>query len=195
VAQIGAALGRSFSHELDAAYSTLLRSRLQQLHGRIAATLETHFSEIIQTQPEVLARHCAEAGLTEKAVGYWLKARQLAIARSAMTEAVAQLGKGLEFLSSTPDSIVRQDHGLRLQVALGSALIATKGFAAPATGEAFDRARELCERSYQSQQLMGPILRGQWSFRLMRGELQQAVHYAEELSHLGHVRDERMVHT
>jgi predicted ATPase len=220
VAQIGAALGRSFSHELisavatmpkpqlddalaqlidaelifrrgtppdaeytfkhalvqDAAYSTLLRSRRQQLHGRIAAALETHFSEFIQTQPEVLARHCAEAGLVEKAVGYWLKAGQLAMARSAMTEAVAQLGKGLEFLSGTPDSVVRKEHELRLQVALGSALIATKGFAEPATGEAFDRARQLCERSNQSQQLMGSILRGQWSFRLVRGEHQQAVH-------------------
>jgi class 3 adenylate cyclase/tetratricopeptide (TPR) repeat protein len=236
VAQIGAALGRSFSHELisavatmpkpqlddalaqlidaelifrrgappdaeytfkhalvqDAAYSTLLRRRRQQLHGRIAATLETQFSEFIQTQPEVLARHCAEAGLVEKAVGYWLKAGQLAIARSAMTEAVAQLGKGLEFLVDTPDGVVRQEHELRLQVALGSALIATKGFAAPATGEAYDRARELCERSNQSQQLIGPILRGQYTFRLLRGDLQQAAHHAEEISHLGHVWDEPM---
>jgi class 3 adenylate cyclase/tetratricopeptide (TPR) repeat protein len=236
VAQIGAALGRSFSHELisavatmpkpqlddalaqlidaelifrrgtppdaeytfkhalvqDAAYSTLLRSRRQQLHGRIAATLEAQFSEFIQTQPEVLARHCAEAGLVEKAVSYWLGAGRLALERSAMTEAVAQLAKGLEFLSGIPDSAVRQEHELSLQVALGSALAATKGISAPAAGEAFDRARQLCERSNQSQQLMGPILRGQFTFRLMRGELQQAAHHAEEIGHLGHVRDEPM---
>jgi predicted ATPase len=236
VAQIGAALGRSFSDELisavatipkqqlddalaqlidaelifrrgtppdaeytfkhalvqEAAYSTLLRSRRQQLHDRIAATLETHFSEFIQTQPEVLARHCAEAGLVEKAVGYWLKAGQLSITRSAMTEAVAQLGKGLEFLVSTHNGAVRQEHELTLQVALGSALAATKGYSAPAAGEAFDRARELCERSSQSQQFMGAILRGQFTFRLFRGELQQAAHHAEEIGHLGHVRDEPM---
>jgi predicted ATPase len=232
VAQIGAALGRSFSHELisaiatmpkrqlddalaqlidaelifrrgtppdaeytfkhalvqEAAYSTLLRSRRQQLHGRIAATLETQFSEFIQTQPEALARHCAEAGLVEKAVGYWLKAGQLAIARSAMTEAVAQLGKGFKLLSVTPDSMVRQEHDLGLQLALGSALAATKGFAAPATGAALDRARQLCQRSNQSQQLMGPILRGQFTFRLVRGELQQAAHHAEEITHLATLR-------
>jgi class 3 adenylate cyclase/tetratricopeptide (TPR) repeat protein len=184
----------TFKHALvqDAAYSTLLRSHRQQLHGRIAATLETHFSEIIQTQPEVLAQHCAEAGLIENAVAYWLKAGQLALARSAMSEAVAQLRKGLELLSSAPDSVVTQEHELRLQVALGSALFATKGFAAPETGEAFDRARQLCERSNQSQQLMGSILRGQYNFRLMRGELQQAARLAEETSHLGHVRDEPM---
>ena len=52
----------------------------------------------METQPELLAQHCAEAGLSEKAVGYWLKAGQQAIARSAMTEAVAQLRKGLDLL-------------------------------------------------------------------------------------------------
>ena len=140
VAQIGAALGREFSHELlsavapmpraelddaldqlvraelifrrgtppdatytfkhalvqDAAYGTLLRSRRQQLHARIAATLEDHFPEIVVTQPALLAQHCAEAGLAEKAVAYWLKAGRQAMARSAMTEAAAQLQKGLD---------------------------------------------------------------------------------------------------
>ena len=56
---------------------------------------------------------------------------------------MAQLGKGLESLSGIPDSVVRQEHELSLQVALGSAQVATKGFAAPETGEAFDRARQL----------------------------------------------------
>jgi tetratricopeptide (TPR) repeat protein len=140
----------------------------------------------------LLARHCAEAGLTQKAVGYWLNAGQLATARSAMTEAVAQLSKALEFVVSTPNSVVRQEHELSLQVALGSALVATKGFAAPATGEAFDRARQLCERSSQSPQLMGPILRGQFNCRLFGGELQQAAHHAEEMSHLGQISDEPM---
>jgi predicted ATPase len=83
-----------------AAYGTLLRSRRQQLHAGIAVTLEGQFSEIVVTQPTLLAQHCAEAGLAEKAVGYWLKAGQQALARSAMTEAVAQLRKGLELLAS-----------------------------------------------------------------------------------------------
>jgi predicted ATPase len=67
----------TFKHALVQAYSTLLRSRRQQLHGRIAATLETHFTEIVAAQPALMAQHCGEAGLTEKAVGYWLKAGQL----------------------------------------------------------------------------------------------------------------------
>jgi predicted ATPase len=64
----------TFKHALvqDAAYETLLRSTRQQLHGRIAATLENRFSEIIQAQPQLIAHHCAEAGLTDKAINYWL---------------------------------------------------------------------------------------------------------------------------
>ena len=119
----------TFKHALvqDAAYSTLLRSRRQQIHARIAATLEGQFPEIVEAQPELLARHCAEAGLIEKAVGYWLKAGQQAIARWAMTEAVAQLRKGLDLLSGMPDGAARQEQELDLQITLGHALIATKG--------------------------------------------------------------------
>ena len=190
VAQIGAALGRQFSHELisavagmprqqlenslaqlvsaelifrrgtppdaeytfkhalvqDAAYSTLLRSRRQQLHARITATMESQFPEIVEAQPEVLARHCAEAGSVEKAVGYWLRAGQQAIARWAMTEAVAQLRKGLNLLSGMPDDVARQEQELDLQIKLGHALSAAKGYAAPKVGEAFARARRLCEQ-------------------------------------------------
>jgi len=146
IAQIGAALGRSFSHELigavaampqqqvndalaqlvsaelmfrrgtppdaeytfkhalvqDAAYSTLLRSRRQQIHGRIAATLERQFPEIVAGQPALMAQHCAEACLNEQAIVYWHKAGQQAVARSAMTEAVARLQKGLAQLASLP---------------------------------------------------------------------------------------------
>jgi predicted ATPase len=86
----------TFKHVLvqDAAYSTLLRSRRQQLHARVAAALEDCFPEIVLAQPALLAQHCAEAGLAEDAVAYWLKAGHQAIGRSAMTEAVAQLRKG-----------------------------------------------------------------------------------------------------
>jgi class 3 adenylate cyclase/predicted ATPase len=228
VAQIAAALGRSFSHELisavspmpqqqiddtlaqlvnaelifqrgsppdaqytfkhalvqDAAYSTLLRDRRQQLHARITSTLEGQFPEIVEMQPELLARHCTEAGLAEKAVGYWLKAGQKAIGRSAMTEAAAQLRRGLDLLSGVSDGAPRQEQELDLQIALGHAFMATKGLSAPEPGETFARARQLCEQLNRRQQL-GPVLYGQWVHRLVRGELEQAEHHAEEILHLG----------
>jgi len=145
----------------------------------------------VESQPEVLARHCAEAGLTEKAVGYWLKAGQQAIARGAMAEAVAQLRKGLDLLSGAPDGAARQEQELDLQIALGHALLATKGYSAPEPGEAFARARQLCEQLNRSAEL-GPVLYGQFSFRLVRGELDQAEHHAEEVRHLGESRNDVM---
>jgi predicted ATPase len=175
-----------FKHALvqDAAYSTLLRSRRQQLHGRITAVLEGQFPEIVETQPEILARHCAEAGLAEKAASYWLEAGRQAIAKCAMAEAVAQLRKGLDLLSSMPDGVPRQEQEINLRMTLGHALIATKGYSAPESGEAFARSRQLCEQLDRPAQL-GPILHGQFVFRFVRGDLHQAEHHAEEMRHLG----------
>ncbi|MGA7373081.1 MAG: hypothetical protein WBW37_10765, partial [Methyloceanibacter sp.] len=79
-----------FKHALvqDAAYGTLLREPRRALHARIAATLENDFVEIGENQPEVLARHCTEANLIEKAAGLWGKAGQRSLERSALVEAV-----------------------------------------------------------------------------------------------------------
>ena len=110
-----------FKHALvqDAAHGTLLRKPRHALHARIAETLESQFAEIAETQPELLAHHCAEAGLNEKAVGYLLKAGQQAYVRSAMTEAVAQFQKGLDLLPSLPDDRGRQQHEIDLQIGIG----------------------------------------------------------------------------
>jgi class 3 adenylate cyclase/tetratricopeptide (TPR) repeat protein len=172
----------------EAAYSTLLRSRRQQLHARITATMEGQFPEIVEAQPEVLARHSAEAGSVEKAVGYWLKAGQQAIARWAMTEAVAQLREGLDLLSRMPDDVARQERELDLQIELGRALFATKGYAAPEAGEAFARARQLCELLDRPPRL--EVLIGQFEFRIGRGELQQAEHHAEGMCRVGEARND-----
>ena len=93
----------------DAAYSTLLRSRRQQLHARIAATLEDRFPEIVAAQPALLAHHCEEAGLAEKAVDYWLAAGRQAWARSAIAEAVALLRRGLALIPALPDDDWRRE--------------------------------------------------------------------------------------
>jgi class 3 adenylate cyclase len=86
-----------FKHALvqDAAYGTLLREPRRALHARIAETLESQFAEIVENQPELLACHCTEAGLIEKAAGLWGKAGQRSLARSALIEAVAQLTRAL----------------------------------------------------------------------------------------------------
>jgi class 3 adenylate cyclase/predicted ATPase len=181
----------TFKHALvqDAAYGTLLRSRRRQLHARIAATLEDRFPEMVMGQPALLAHHCAEAGLAENAVVYRFKAGQQAMARSAMVEAVAQLQKGLGALASLPASAWRQQKELDLQMALGPALIATKGFAAPQVGETVARARELAEQINRPEYLV-PLLYGQWAFHLIRAEHKLALSLAEQLEKLGEDRND-----
>src|SRR3984957_17163126 len=112
-----------FKHALvqDAAYGTLLRSRRQRLHSRIAATLEDRLPEVVLSQPALLAQHCATAGLAEKAAAYWLKAGQEALAASAMAEAITRLRKGLDVLAGLPDGPWHLQQELDLQSALGSA--------------------------------------------------------------------------
>jgi AAA ATPase domain/Recombinase/Recombinase zinc beta ribbon domain len=146
VAQIGAAIGREFSHALlgavagkpeaelasaldrlvavgllfrqgvpphatylfkhalvqDAAYGTLLRDPRRALHARIAETLESSFADIAENQPELLARHCTEAGLIEKAASLWGKAGQQSLARSALVEAADQLSRALGQIATLP---------------------------------------------------------------------------------------------
>jgi class 3 adenylate cyclase/tetratricopeptide (TPR) repeat protein len=177
-----------FKHALvqDTAYGTLLRSRRQTLHARIVSALEGQFAP---TQPELLAHHCAEAGLFDKAVGYFLAAGQRSMARSAMREAGAQLTGGLDLLSSLPEGRPRRQHELELRIALGRALMATHGWAAPETGETYGRARLLCEQLDQTQHL-GAALTGQWSHDFGRGELGLALERAETLCRLGETRND-----
>jgi predicted ATPase len=141
-----------FKHALvqDAAYSTLLRGRRQELHARVAAALEQHFSDLVERQPELLAHHLTAAGDTERAVDQWLKAGQHAAARLAYLEAIAHLERGLGLLRSLPESPIRNGREIELQLALGLCLFTAKG--AVAAKPAYTRALELAERSGELQQ-------------------------------------------
>jgi tetratricopeptide (TPR) repeat protein len=169
VAQIGAAIGREFSHALlavvvpkpeaelrlaldrlieagllfrqgipphatylfkhalvqDAAYGTLLREPRRALHARIAETLETQFAEIAESQPELLARHCTEAGLIEKAAGLWGKAGQRSLTRSALVEGGEQLKRALDQIATTPVTPALRREEIKLEVAFANVLALT----------------------------------------------------------------------
>ena len=118
-----------FKHALvqDAAYSMLLRVRRQALHGRVATTLEEHFADLLERQPELLAYHLTEAGETERAVDQWLKAGQYAVGRLAYLEAIARLQRGLDLLRSLPESPARDSREIELQLTLGLCLFTIKG--------------------------------------------------------------------
>jgi predicted ATPase len=138
-----------FKHALvqDAAYGTLLREPRRTLHARIAETLESRFAEIAESQPELLARHCTEASLIEKAVGFWGKAGQRSLARSALVEAAEQLTRALGQIAALPANPALRREQIKLQVALITPLIHVKGYAAPETKAAVERARLLIEQA------------------------------------------------
>ena len=138
-----------FKHALvqDAAYGTLLRESRRVLHARIAETLESQFADIAESQPELLARHCTEAGLIEKAAGLWGKAGQRSLARSALVEAVAQLTRALAQLGGLPSTPALRREQIKLQVALITPIIHVKGYAASETKAAAEQARLLIEQA------------------------------------------------
>jgi class 3 adenylate cyclase/DNA polymerase III delta prime subunit len=200
VAQIGAVIGREFSHELlaavapmsknllgdalerlvssellfrrgtppeasysfkhalvqDAAYGTLLKPRRQELHARIAQVLEEQSPGKRETQPELLAYHCTNGGLIEKAVDYWYRAGRQTLARPAMVEAAAQLTQALDLLAGLPPGPDRDQKEFDLLIPLGAALIATKGWV-PEVERVYARAGELCTDKDQKQQFLSAL--------------------------------------
>jgi predicted ATPase len=152
-----------FKHALiqDAAYQSLLRSTRQQYHQRIAQVLEAQFPEAAETQPELLAHHYTEAGLNGQAVRYWQQAGQRALERSAQTEAISHLTRGIEMLTTMPNTLERLQQEIDLQVPLGAAWAQVRGWAAPEAGQAYARAYELCQCLEAPPQLLA-VLQGQF---------------------------------
>jgi serine/threonine protein kinase/tetratricopeptide (TPR) repeat protein len=161
-----------FKHALleDALYNALIKGKRQQFHRRIAEALEERFSKTVETRPELLAHHFTEAGLPNKAIGYWLSAGLRSQERSANVEAIGHLTKGLEVVRSLPESPGRDAQELQLLTTLGPVYIAARGYAAPEVGPTLERARELC-RLLNEQQLAFGVMLGMWEWRIVRGDL------------------------
>lgn len=164
-----------FKHALvqDAAYESLLKSRRTLLHTRILRALETHFPELVQTQPEVLAHHALRADLIEKAIHYGLQAGRQALAHSANREAIQSLRQAIALIPSLADAPSRLTQELDLQLALGQAELALHGYAAPQTAEPFERAQYLAQQVNDPQQFYS-VLYGLWATNVINGRLVQA---------------------
>jgi DNA-binding winged helix-turn-helix (wHTH) protein/predicted ATPase len=138
-----------FKHALvqDAAYDALLREPRRVLHAQIADTLERQFADIAENQPEILASHCAEAGLIEKATALWDRAGQRSLERSALIEAVEQFTRGLAHIAALPATPPLRRRQIKLQIGLANSIYHTKGIAAAETRAAFDQARAMIEQA------------------------------------------------
>src|SRR5262249_5260476 len=152
------------------------------------AALETHSPELMDSQPELLAQHYAEAGLAEKSAGFWGKSGRSSVARSATAEAATQYQKGLDQLALVPEGPDRQRQELEFCSALGAVFRAIKGQGAPETGQAYARAGELWEQlSFPPEYLHVPY--GQSRYHMYRGEFDLAQCFAEDLLRLSRERN------
>ncbi len=172
----------TFKHALvqDAAYGTLLRAKRQEVHARIAHTLEREHPEICDIQPELLARHFQQAQLSERAIGYLQRAADRAAKRSAYREAIAHLRNALQLVELLPESPLREDRELQLLIALGAALMATKSSTAPEIGRVYARARELAQKAKRSADLF-PSIWGAWLIAYSSSDFMTSQRLLEDL--------------
>lgn len=147
---------------------------------RLAAALEERFSKVVETEPELLARHYAEAGLAVSAIQYWLRAAQLASHRSANRETIAHCQKALVLIARLPETSERDRLELEFRIALGSAMVIVKGFAAHEVGQVYAWARELCREVGQPPQIFA-VLYGLWGNQLFKSQLEVARKLATEM--------------
>jgi len=182
----------SFKHVLvrDAAYSTLLREPRRALHARIAEALESHFAEISESQPELIARHYREADDAAKAVGYLSAAGDRALSHSALKEAHEHITQALRLISTLPDDDVRRRGELKLQTALARTLQEQKGYADRQVGEAYIKAREFSKRVGDPGMHLAALY-GLWAYQYLSGQPAAMLEQANEFLALAERDDER----
>jgi predicted ATPase len=176
-----------FKHALiqDAAYENLLKSRRQVLHRRVAEILRDRFADTAAAEPEALAYHFTQAGLTDAAIEWWGKAGDQALRRSAFQEAISHLGKAIEMADKAGEAkpraataTARTNQRLKLQTSYGQALLWSRGFAAEETKAAFNRAQELAAGVEDPGERFSTYY-GVWANKIIRGEVGAAREIAE----------------
>jgi predicted ATPase len=175
-----------FKHVLieEALYSAIGEARRRQFHQQVAEAIETQFAHLVEAQPERLAEHLAEAGSTEKAIGFCLKAGMRSRDRFAHAEAIGHFSRGLKLLETLEPSAERDVREIELLGPLGTAYIAARGYAAPEVGPIFHRARALCERVEQRPELF-TMMWGNFAFHIVRGDFRICSDLADEVMMFG----------
>jgi tetratricopeptide (TPR) repeat protein len=172
----------TFKHALvqDAAYDSLLKSRRQDLHAKIARVIEAWFPNIKAAEPEVLAHHLTEAGIAEAAIPLWQAAGEFASNRMALTEAISHFSRGLELLSNLSHSSQRDASELEFRIRLGKACMALKGWAAPEVWTSLYPALALA-RALERNDAVATILGGLGSNISNQGRVAESLLWFEEM--------------
>jgi len=171
-----------FKHALvqDAAYDSLLRRERQQIHRRIAETLEARFPETTETTPEILAHHYTEAGVIEPAIDFWVRAGAVASRRSASAETLNHLDRALQMLQRLVENPERDRRELKIQNARAAAIITLRGWVGPDVERTYARAVVLAERFEDAEEHFWAVL-GFRTHHLIFGNLAQALPLSERL--------------
>src|SRR5262245_55748240 len=180
-----------FKHVLvrDAAEGMLLRARKKELHGAIARALEKDFPEVVEAQPELIARHYREADDVAKAVGYLSIAGDRALSHSALKEAHEHITQALQLISGLPDDDIRRRGELKLQIALARTLLEQKGYADRQVGEAYNKAREFSKRVGDAGMHLAALY-GLWAHHYISGQPAAMLEQANEFLAFAEREDE-----
>ena len=172
----------TFKHALvqDTAYGSLLKSRRQQIHGNIARTLETSFSEIRNTEPELLGHHFSSSGIVESAVSYFIEAGKQALRGMALKEAVSHLNDGLRLVGEIGDETERDRLDLDVRAVLGTTYMALLGWPAPEVESTLGRALTLCRKVEKSEHVFS-VLWGLWCYHSTRSNFDDSLMLVEEM--------------
>jgi len=167
-----------FKHALvcDAAYESLLKSKRQEIHRRLTTALEA----VPDTSVELLAHHATQAGLTEKAIGYWQKAASIATARPAYKEAISHLNQAIALCEKMGAERQWLERRLLLTLTLGQTSIPSRGYGHAETVAAFTRAQELAAGMSDAPHRFS-ILHAVWVSQYIRGDQDQALERAHEM--------------
>lgn len=176
----------TFKHALvqDTAYATLLKSRRQQLHQRIAESLRDQFPELAEREPGIVAHHFTRAGLPEAAIEWWGRAGDRAMRRFANDEAALSYVNGLNLMADLPAGEERNRQELAFRLALGPALLAARGYASDEVEQNYQEASQLAE-ALSDREAVFTSARGQWHYLYDRSQLDRALALAERLRVLG----------
>ncbi len=170
-----------FFHALyqDVLYQRVSANRRTRLHRQIGLRLEQGYGSQARQIAAELAEHFLRGRDTLRAVQYLCMAGENAIQRHAHHDAIGYLSKGIDLLGTAPESVERLQQEIALQLTLGGALLATKGYAAAEVEDVYTRAQELCQQMGSSPRLL-QVLLGLQAFYIVRGKFQMAQTLGEQ---------------
>jgi predicted ATPase len=182
----GTVTGRyRFCHALyhEVVYARVPAGHRTRMHQQIGRRLETAYGPQAPEIATELAEHFVRGYEVRQALHYLRHAVEMAVQRSAPHAVIDLVQRALTLLATQPETPARAEQELDLQLALGPALMAARGWAAPEIEQTYTRARVLCAQVRRTAQLF-PALRGLWRFYRSRGALPTAVELGEALYRL-----------